>query len=123
MKTIEKKKRELRRRRVWRVRKRLKGVASKPRLCIVKSNTHLYAQLIDDEAGKTLGAISTISREFRGTEFNRKHRKSARKLGERIAEIAVGLGIDRVVFDRGSSKYTGILAEFAESARNAGLKF
>jgi large subunit ribosomal protein L18 len=109
--------------RAWRVRKRLHGTGSKPRLCVVKSNKHIQAQLIDDEAGFTLGTASTFSKEHRGTEFARKNKASARKLGEIIAAIAKEKNIKEVVFDRGPFKYHGILAELADAARSGGLQF
>jgi large subunit ribosomal protein L18 len=79
--------------------------------------------MIDDEAGLTLGSISTLSKELKGTEFNRKNKASAKVLGVKIAEIAKNKNIHEVVFDRGASKYHGVLAEFADAAREAGLKF
>jgi large subunit ribosomal protein L18 len=109
--------------RAMRVRKRLQGTSLKPRLSVFKSNNHLQVQLIDDDNSVTLAGISTYSKEFRDTEFNRKSKASARKLGEYIAEKAKLQSIKEVVFDRGPYKYTGLLAELAEAARNAGLKF
>ncbi|MBA3957920.1 MAG: 50S ribosomal protein L18 [Parachlamydiaceae bacterium] len=117
------KKQMLRTKRGYRVRKHINGTASKPRLCVVKSNNHLQAQLIDDSNGATLGAISTCAKEFRGTEFARKNKASGRKLGERIAEMATAKGIKTVIFDRGPFKYHGILAELANAARAGGLQF
>lgn len=114
---------ELRTKRTWRVRKKLHGTAARPRLCVVKSNKHIQAQLIDDEAGETLAAISTCAKEFKNTEFNKKGKASGRKLGERIAEIAKEKNIKEVIFDRGPFKYHGILAELADAARSAGLQF
>lgn len=113
----------LRRRRALRVRKHLHGDAVKPRLCVVKSNKHIQAQLIDDESGKTLGSVATFTKEFRNTEFCKKNKTSARKLGEQIAEIAKSKNIKEVIFDRGSAKYHGILAELADAARAGGLQF
>lgn len=113
----------VRKTRAMRVRKKLRSCGMKPRMCVVKTNKHIQVQLIDDEAGKTLGAISTYSKEFRNTDFAKKNKTSARKLGERIAEIALGQNIKEVIFDRGPFKYHGILAELADAARSAGLKF
>ena len=123
MKTIQTKKNLVRKRRTMRVRKHLRGNQSRPRLCVVKTNQHIQVQLIDDQNGLTLGAISTFAKEFRNTEFAKKSKKSARKLGEHIAEIARGKQINEVIFDRGRFKYHGILAELADAARGAGLKF
>jgi large subunit ribosomal protein L18 len=114
---------KLKHKRALRVRKKLRGTDSKPRLCVFKSNCHLFVQLIDDEKGLTLGAVSTFGKEYRKTEFNRKNKASARKLGEHIAEIAKTKNIKEVVFDRGSSKYHGVLAELADAARAGGLQF
>ena len=122
MKTVAEKKRALRHRRALSVRKHLRGNASKPRLCVIKTNQHIYAHLIDDEEGRTLGAISTLSKEFR-PNLLRKNRESAQKLGLRIAEIASQLQIKEVIFDRGPFRYGGLLAALAEAARGAGLKF
>lgn len=114
---------QLREKRALRVRKHLLGTSTKPRLCVVKSNSHIHAQLIDDEAGHTLGGAATYSKEFRHTEFNRKNKASARKIGEQIAEIAKSKNIKEVVFDRGPFKYHGVLAELADAARAGGLQF
>ncbi len=113
----------LRKKRAIRVRKRLQGSAAKPRLCVVKTNKHIQAQLIDDELGITLGSVATFSKELRDTEFNKKNKTAARKLGENIAEIAKSKNIKEVIFDRGSAKYHGILAELADAARAGGLQF
>lgn len=123
MNSLVKKNHELCRKRALRVRKHLRGTSSKPRLCVVKSNCHIQAQLIDDESGHTLGGISTFSKEFRKTDFCKKNKASARKIGEAIAEIAKSKSIKEVVFDRGASKYHGILAELADAARAGGLQF
>lgn len=113
----------LRERRALRVRKHLRGTSAKPRLCVVKSNCHIQVQLIDDEVGQTIGSAATFAKEFRNTEFNKKNKASARKLGEQIAEIAKSKNIKEVVFDRGPFKYHGILAELADAARAGGLQF
>lgn len=117
------KKQKLRTKRSLRVRKHIIGTASKPRLCVVKTNKHIQAQLIDDGAGVTLGAISTNAKEFRNTEFAKRSKVAARKLGEHIAEIAKAKNIKEVIFDRGPFKYHGVLAELADAARAGGLKF
>jgi large subunit ribosomal protein L18 len=114
---------KLRCKRALRVRKHLRGTGIKPRLCVVKSNSHIQAQLIDDETGTTLGGIATFAKAFRNTEFSKKNKASARKIGEQIAEIAKSKNIKEVVFDRGPFKYHGILAELADAARAGGLQF
>lgn len=123
MNTLAQKKQQLRIKRKLRVRKHLRGNSMKPRLCIVKSNKHIEIQMIDDELGKTIASISTRSKELKGTEFNKKNKTTARKLGEMIAEMAQKNDIKEAIFDRGCHKYHGILAELADAARGAGLKF
>lgn len=120
---IKKTAHELRNRRALRVRKHLRGTAARPRLCVVKSNAHIQAQLIDDEAGHTLGSVATFSKALKGTEFARRNKSAARHLGEQIAQIAKEKNIKEVVFDRGPFKYHGILAALADAAREAGLQF
>ncbi len=117
------KRQELRRKRAMRVRKQLRGNATKPRLCVVKTNAHIQVQLIDDEMGVTLASIGTLSKEFQQTDFAKKNRTSARKLGQRIAELAKEKNVETVIFDRGRFCYHGILAELADAARECGLKF
>lgn len=106
-----------------RVRKKLRGTSLKPRLCVHKSNCHIQAQLIDDEAGKTLCSVATYSKEFRATEFCKKSKSSAAALGASIAEKAQACNIKEIVFDRGPYKYCGVLAALADAARNGGLQF
>ncbi len=112
-----------RHKRALRVRKHLRGSATKPRLCVVKSNRHIQVQLIDDEAGVTLGATSTCSKALRKSEHNKKNKDSAAHLGTHIAEIAKAKNIKEVVFDRGPFKYHGVLAALADAARAGGLQF
>jgi large subunit ribosomal protein L18 len=106
--------REKRRRRV---RRKLAGTAERPRLSVYRSNVNIYAQLIDDDAARTLAAAD--SREV-GEAENRKD--AARKVGELIAQKAQDAGIASVVFDRGGNKYHGRIAALAEGAREGGLK-
>jgi large subunit ribosomal protein L18 len=113
----------IRHKRAMRVRKNLRGTSLKPRLSVWKSNKHIQVQLIDDEAGHTLGTVSTFGKEFRDTEFSKKNKASAAKLGEKIAEIAKKYDVTEVIFDRGPFKYHGLLAALADSARAAGLQF
>lgn len=114
---------ELKRKRALRVRSKLMGTRSKPRLCVIKSNKHIQAQLIDDEAGVCLAGVATFSKTNRNTEFAKKNKVSARKLGEQIAELAKNKQVKEVIFDRGPFKYHGILAELADAARAGGLQF
>ena len=103
-------------RRTMRVRSSLRGTAKKPRLCVVKTNRHLYVQLIDDVEGRTLAAAQTIGSQAK------KSKETAKVIGETIAEKAVALGVSEAIFDRGPSRYHGVLAELAEAARARGLK-
>jgi len=120
----ELKKRNVKRhRRTLRVRKTLCGNSQKPRLSVFHSNKHLFAQLIDDETHTTLFGIGTLSKEFKGKEFAKKSKAAAKEIGARIANEAKKKNIETVVFDRGSHKYHGLLAELANAAREAGLKF
>lgn len=109
--------------RVFRVRKKLKGTSLKPRLSIYKSAKHLYAQVIDDEKQVTLVGVGTQSEGLQKTQFNRKSKDAAKHLGALVARQAKEKNVERVVFDRGRCKYHGIIAEFANSAREAGLQF
>lgn len=109
--------------RAMRVRKKLRGTSLKPRLSVHKSNAHIQVQLIDDEKALTIGGTATYATEFKNTEFCKKNKESARKLGEWIAEFAKKNDITEVVFDRGPFKYHGILAELANAARASGLRF
>ena len=100
-----------------RVRRKLAGTAARPRLSVYRSNVHIYAQLIDDDAGETLAAAD--SRKV-GEADNRKD--AARKVGALIANMASEAGIEAVVFDRGGNKYHGRIAALAEGAREGGLR-
>ena len=100
-----------------RVRRKVVGTAERPRLSVYRSNVHIYAQLIDDDAQTTLAAAD--SREV-GEAENRKD--AARKVGEIIASKASEAGIETAVFDRGGNKYHGRIAALAEGAREGGLK-
>jgi large subunit ribosomal protein L18 len=115
------KKYELREKRKMRVRRKLHGTASKPRLCVVKSNAHIHAQLIDDDNHSTIAALSTNGKELRGTDFTRSNKTSAREIGRRLAEAAKSKNIDSAIFDRGYSKFHGVLKELADAAKEAGL--
>ncbi|WP_213358097.1 50S ribosomal protein L18 [Chlamydiifrater phoenicopteri] len=113
----------MKRRRALRVRRHLRGSFERPRLCVVKTNKHLYVQLIDDEQGKTLGSISTVVKALKSTDLAKKSKESAKLLGEKIAELGKSLNISKVVFDRGPFKYHGVVAAIADAAREGGLQF
>ena len=123
MKLAKNRTHNLRIKRAFRVRKKTKGSPAKPRLSVRKTNRNILVQLVDDEHGKTLAAVSTLDKEFQNTDTSKKNKESAKKLGEAIAEKAMKLNVKEVIFDRGFSKYHGILAELAEAARQKGLIF
>ncbi len=118
-----KNKQRKRTKRAQRVRQKLRGTAECPRLSVFKSNAHIYAQLIDDDKGVTLGACGTMSKTMRDASLGRRSKAAASELGSKIAEVAKQHSISRVVFDRGSAKYHGVLAALADAAREGGLKF
>jgi large subunit ribosomal protein L18 len=116
-----KRKRQLRRRR--HVRKRIVGTAERPRLTVFRSNKHIYAQLIDDLAGKTLAAVSTNSPELRDGVPSGGNLKAALAVGKQLAENAKSKGISKVAFDRGHYRYHGRVKALADAAREGGLQF
>jgi len=103
-----------------RVRKNISGSAERPRLNVFRSSKHIYAQVIDDVAGKTLVAASSMDKGFEGTGSNVE---AAKAVGKAVAEKAVAAGIKAVVFDRGGYIYHGRVAALAEGAREGGLEF
>ena len=103
-----------------RVRAKVSGTASCPRLCVYRSNAHILAQVIDDVAGVTLASASTHEKDFEGNGGNKE---AAKKVGLMIAERAAAKGITEVVFDRGGYLYHGRVSELADGAREGGLKF
>lgn len=104
------------------VRLNLRGSAEKPRLSVMKSNLHIAAQLIDDEAGVTLASASTMMKKFR-TKALGNNKVAAKLIGTELAERAKEKNISTVVFDRGHNRYHGVIAELADAARAAGLQF
>ena len=112
-----------RQRRGFRVRKRLRGTAERPRLSVFRSHKHLSVQIIDDFSGRTLAAASTLEKEVRGDLPYGGNRNAAERLGKVIAERAKAAGIDKVAFDRGPFQYHGRVAALADAARKAGLNF
>ena len=103
-----------------RVRNKIVGTAERPRLCVFRSLSNIYAQIIDDTKGVTLASASTVEKAFEGNGGNKE---AARKIGETIAQRAKEAGITEVVFDRGGNIYHGRVMELAEGAREGGLKF
>ena len=110
------------RKRHRRLRKKIRGTQSRPRLCVTKSLRHLYAQVIDDEAGTTLVTASTLDRELRETVTGCNIR-SSEKVGELLVKRALEHSIETVVFDRGGHPYHGVVAALAEACRKGGLRF
>jgi len=103
------------------IRKKVRGTPERPRLCVFRSSKHIYAQIIDDESGKTLASASSMVAEF-GKEGG-GNRKGAKAVGKRIAEKAIEASITAVVFDRNGYLYHGRVAALADAAREAGLAF
>lgn len=108
-------------RRHFRLRKRVSGSPERPRLVVNRSSRHIGVQLVDDLAGHTLAAASSIEPDVRAIDGDKKAR--AVKVGELIAARAKAVGVDRVVFDRGGYDYHGRIAVLADAARKAGLEF
>jgi len=108
-------------RRHRRVRKHVRGTPERPRLAVFRSNRHVVAQVIDDMAGRTLAAASTIEADLRGGPTGNK--EAAAQVGRRVAERAKAAGVSKVVFDRGGNLYHGRVAAVADAAREAGLEF
>lgn len=111
---------ESRRRRHQRVRKKVRGTAERPRLCVFRSSRHVYAQLIDDARGHTIVAASTMERDARAG--NTANVDAARAVGRRLGGRAKDAGITKVVFDRGGFRYHGRVAAVADGARESGLE-
>lgn len=112
-----------RRRRHVRVRKRVHGTEARPRLCVFRSLSHIYAQVIDDESGRTLVAASDLEQEGRTGADGAKKTGRAAVVGKLLGQRALDKGIKEVVFDRGGYKYHGRVKALGEAAREAGLKF
>jgi large subunit ribosomal protein L18 len=110
-----------RKRRHTRVRKKVTGSASRPRLVVSRSSRHLFVQVVDDGSGTTLASASTMEADLRA--FDGDKSAKAKKVGELLAERAKSAGVDTVVFDRGGNKYHGRVAALADGAREGGLAF
>jgi large subunit ribosomal protein L18 len=108
-------------RRQVRVRKKVAGTPERPRLVVTKSARHLYAQVIDDVAGKTLASASTMESDLRGTDGDKTAK--AKTVGGLLAQRAKAAGVESVVFDRAGNKYHGRIAALADGAREGGLGF
>lgn len=110
-----------RKRRHIRVRKKVSGTPTRPRLVVTRSARHMVAQVVDDTAGRTLASASTMETDLRGAADDKTAK--ARKVGQLVADRAKKAGVEAVVFDRGGNKYHGRVAALAEGAREGGLDF
>jgi len=106
-------------RRHLRVRKKVAGSTGRPRLVVTRSSRHVFVQVVDDTAGRTLASASTMEPDVRG--FDGDKRAKARRVGELVAARAKDAGIEAVVFDRGGNRYHGRVAAIADGAREGGL--
>lgn len=114
------KRKEERTRRHIRVRRKISGTTECPRLCVYRSNTNIYAQIIDDVVANTIVSASTLDKEVKTKHANKE---AAKEVGALIAKRAMEKNIKDVVFDRGGYIYHGVVKELAEAAREAGLNF
>jgi large subunit ribosomal protein L18 len=106
-----------------RIRKRVIGTPERPRLAVHFSGHHIYAQIIDDSAGKTIASASTMEKAFREDKASRANKVTAEKIGKLVAERSISKQVSRVVFDRGGFIYHGKVAALADAARSGGLQF
>jgi large subunit ribosomal protein L18 len=104
-----------------RIRLNMAGSAERPRLAVFRSNSHIYAQVIDDASGRTLATASTVEKELRGSSHTKT--EEAAVVGKLVAERAKSAGVERVVFDRAGFRYHGRIKSLADAAREAGLEF
>ena len=116
------KKLELRQKRIWRARRKINGTADRPRLCVSFTNKNIYAQAIDDDAGKTLLFVSTLAKDLREEKLS-ANIAGAKRLGTLFGQRAKTAGLSKVVFDRHGRRYHGCVKAFAEAARESGLDF
>ena len=110
-------------RRKWSIRSNVFGTTERPRLSVFRSDKHIYAQVIDDLAGRTLASASSTASEVRGDLANGGNVTAAKKVGTAIAERAKAAGVKAVAFDRGGRMYHGRVKALADAAREAGLQF
>ena len=111
--------RQMRHRRIRRV---VIGSPERPRICVFRSNKHLYAQIIDDQSGRCLGTVSTLSKEVRSQNL-KGGAEQAKAVGSALAEKAKALKVERAVFDRGGYRYHGVVKALADAIREGGLAF
>ena len=112
-----------RQKRHFRLRKKIKGTAERPRLAVFRSNRYVYAQIIDDVAGVTLLAASSVEKELKDKYKGSVNKEAAAAVGKLISERAQAKGIKSVVFDRGGFMYHGRIKSLADAARESGLEF
>jgi large subunit ribosomal protein L18 len=117
------KKQKLKQLRRWRIRKTVSGTAERPRMSVCFANENIHVQFIDDVAGKTIAATSTMSKSTPDREKLSANVNSAKTVGALAAKAALDKGITSVVFDRGGNRYHGKVKALADAAREAGLKF
>ncbi|MGA2285706.1 MAG: 50S ribosomal protein L18 [Dehalococcoidia bacterium] len=106
-----------------RVRRKIQGTALRPRLCVFRSLSHIYAQVIDDDAGRTLATASDVEKANAGSRDGKKKMEVAALVGDLVAKRAQEKGVEQVVFDRGGYRFHGRVKALAEAARKAGLRF
>ena len=113
-----------RQKRHYKLRRYLVGTAQRPRLSVFRSNKHIFAQIIDDDAGHTITSASTVTADFKGLKLDSSSNlEAAKAVGTEIAKKAKEKGIETIVFDRGGYLYHGKVKALADAAREAGLKF
>ncbi len=105
----------------YRIRRKISGTSERPRLCVYRSLKHIYAQVVDDSAGRVLVAASSLEKEFPGKAGQNKD--AAKEIGKLIASRSLDKGIESVLFDRNGFRYHGRIESLAEAAREGGLKF
>lgn len=110
-----------RKRRHTRVRKKVRGTQARPRMVVTRSSRHMFVQIVDDTAGRTVASASTMEADVRGADGDKT--AAAKIVGEKVAQRAKDAGVESVVFDRGGNKYHGRVAALADAARENGLDF
>jgi large subunit ribosomal protein L18 len=110
-------------RRRFRVRRHIRGTAERPRLAVFRTHKHIYAQIIDDAAGRTVASASSMDKQLRGSVNFGGNKQAAEAIGRAVAERAKAAGVTKVCFDRGEFRYHGRVAALADAARAAGLEF
>ncbi len=117
------KKEAQRKRRKRRIRKKVFGTAERPRFAVFRSSSHIYAQIINDDAGHTIISASTLDRDMASFSGHKGNKDAAKKVGEILAKKALDKGVKKVVFDRGGYLYHGRIRALADGARESGLEF